>query len=461
MAQHLEVIIMDIKKQFTPQDKSRVRLEITIGQQDVSDFYHGILQKYAKTIQIPGFRKGKVPEKILEQKYGDAIKHDAEGDLINEAIEKAVETADKYEKPLAYSQAELDGTPVFEPGKDFSFAVVYDVFPKVEFKKLEGFEIEVPEASVKDEDMNRELEAIRERNGLVTDKEDGAPAENNDIATITYFETDDGENEIENSRRDGFVLTIGKSLDAYKLDEAVIGMKKGETKVVEKTYPEDYEFQGLAGQTKKFKITLDALKKNELPALDDELAQDVSEKYKTLDDLKADIRRNLQLTLENKISMMKTNSLLEKIIEANDFDLPESMVNVEMEARWRNLADRFRTDTSKLEKLMAATGSDKNTTFSNWRPETEKLLKSRVIVETLIQDRDISVTPEDVDAEIKKIAEKAGVSEEEAKKHYADPRSKEYLIDDIKEQRLYDQLLEKCTVKKGKEMSLEELLGDK
>lgn len=452
---------MDIQKRFTPQDKSRVRLEITIGQKEVSDFYRGMLQKYAKTIQIPGFRKGKVPENILEQKYGDALKHDAEGDLINDAIERAVENADKYEKPLPYSQAELDGEPVFDPEKDFSFAVVYDVFPKADLKKLEGFEIEVPDAAVEDGDVNKELEAIRERNALVTDKDDGAPAENGDIATITYCEIDGEGKEIENSRRDGFVLTIGKSFDAYKLDDAVIGMKKGETRDVEKAYPENYEFQALAGQTKKFKITLDALKKNELPALDDELAQDVSEKYKTLEDLKTDIRKNLQLAMENRISTIRTNALLEKIVEANDFPLPESMVNVELEARWRGLADRFRTDTSKLEKLMAATGSTKSATFDSWRPEAEKLLKSRVVVETLIQDRNITVSPEDVDAEINKIAEKSGVPVEEVKKHYADTRAKEYLIDDMKEQRLYGQLLEKCSVKKGEKTSLEELLGDK
>ena len=135
------------------------------------------------------------------------------------------------------------------------------------------------------------------------------------------------------------------------------------------------------------------------------------------------------------------------------------MVNVELEARWRTLADRFRTTPDKLEKLMAATGSDKAATFASWRPDTEKLLKSRVVVEMLIEARNITVTPEDADGEMAKIAEKAGVDPEEVKKHYADPRAKEYLIDDIKEQRLYDQLLEKCTVKKGKKQTYEEFFG--
>lgn len=450
---------MNVEKQFAPLEKSRMRLEIKISQADVSDFYQNVLRKYAASIQIPGFRKGKVPLNILEQKYGEAIRKDAEGDLINETIEEAVKDADKYERPLAYTQAELEGTPEFDPGKDFVFAVTYDVFPKANLKTLEGFTIEVPDVSVEDADINRELEAVRERNALVTDKEEGAAAETGDIATLRYCELDADGKETENTAREGFVFTIGKDSDPYGLSGIVTGMKKGETKETEKTYPEDYEYKIMAGKTIRLRVTVEALKKNELPALDDELAQDVSEKYKTLEDLKNDIRRNLELSLEDRITVQRNNALLESIVQANDFELPESMVNVELEARWRTLADRFRTTPDKLEKLMAATGSDKAATFASWRPDTEKLLKSRVVVEMLIEARNITVTPEDADGEMAKIAEKAGVDPEEVKKHYADPRAKEYLIDDIKEQRLYDQLLEKCTVKKGKKQTYEEFFG--
>lgn len=175
----------------------------------------------------------------------------------------------------------------------------------------------------------------------------------------------------------------------------------------------------------------------------------MSEKYKTLDDLKADIKKNMETALENKFKEIKSQALLEKLVEANPFELPQSMVGAELESRWQMLAQRFKTDVDQLEKLIVSSGQNKADMLESWKPEAEKLLKSRVIVELLLKDKEITITPEDIDAEFTKIAENAGVSIDEVKKHYADPRKKEYLIDDIKEQRLYGELLEKCTLTKG------------
>ncbi len=452
---------MDFEKKFTPLEKSRMRLDVKVAQKDAAEFYQDILQKYAKTLLVPGFRKGKVPLNVLENKYGPDLRQEAKSGLVNQVMEKVVEQADRYEAPLVYSQPVLDGSPEFNPEKDFSFAVEYDVFPKTDLKNLEGFEIEVPDVSVDEEDIQKELETVRKRNALIIDKEDDACAESGDIATLTYAEIDEDGNEVEDRKWESRIITLGEDSDIYGIDEVVLGMKKGETKETEKAFPDDYKYNLLAGKTIKLKVTVDALKKAELPALDDELAQDVSEKYKTLDDLKNDIRKSMELSLEDRLTSTRNSALIEKIIEANDFELPESMIGTELEARWQNLAIRFNANSSNLEKIMAGTDLNKPKLFADWRPSAEKQLKSRIVVETLIEQMGIDAAEEDAEKEMEKIAEKSGVSIDEVKKHYADSREKEYLIDDIKEQRLYDRLLEKCSVKKGKKQTLDEFFSGK
>jgi trigger factor len=379
---------------------------------------------------------------------------------MEKALGEIFEAASEFERPLPYSTPSMEERPQFDTDKDLSFSVTYDVFPKADVKTVDGFKLELPNVTIVDGDLKEELEAIRERNAVVVDRNDGDKAAKDNIATVNYSELDESSAVIAGTERQDFVFTIGTGYNIFKFDDEIVGMKKGETKDIVKSYPADFEDKDLAGKTKKIRVTLTALKERSLPALDDELAQDVSEKYKTLEDLKADIRKNMETALENKLKEMKSNALLEKIVEANPFELPESMVAAELESRWQMLAQRFRTDVAQLEKLMAASGQSKDDMLAGWRVEAEKLLKSRVIVEILLKDREITVTPEDVDAEYAKMAEGAGVTVDEVKKHYADPRRKEYLIDDIKEQRLYAALLEKCTVSKGKKMAFADLFKD-
>jgi trigger factor len=448
---------MNLNKQFTKLAKSRVQLDVTIEKAEIAKSYQELLQKYAKTIQIPGFRKGKVPVSVLETKYGEALKGDVAGDIIEKALGEIFESANEHERPLPYSQPSMEKAPDFAIDKDLKFTVTYDTFPEVKLGTVEGFKIEVPQVEIGDAEMKEELDAIRDRNAIVVDRNDGDKAAKDNIATVNYSELDEAGNVIPGSERQDFVFTIGTGYNVFKFDDEVTGMKKGETKDITKAYPADFEDKDLAGKTKKIRVTLTALKARNLPELDDELAQDVNEKFKTLADLKADIKKNMEVALGNKLKEIKSNALLEKIVEKNEFELPESMIAAELESRWQMLAQRFRTDMVQLEKLVTSSGQTKAAMLAEWRPEAEKMLKSRVVVELLLKDRAIDVTPEDVEAEFARIAEGAGISADEVKKHYADPRRKEYLIDDIKEQRLYAQLLEKCTLSKGAKTAFADL----
>ena len=242
---------MDYEKNVTLKEKSHAELSVKIKKADVQESYKKLLNKYSKELQIPGFRKGKVPVSVLETKYGDAIKGDLAGDLIEESLKEIFESLDEYERPLPYSYPELNEKPELKVEEDFSFTVHYDVFPKVEIKKTEGFTIEVPEASVSEKDIKKELERLQERNALVTACKEGASAEKDHIATIDYCELDDEGKTISGIERKDFVFTIGSGLNIYKIDDDIIGMKKGESKEITKTFPRMIQTRTLPEKQRK------------------------------------------------------------------------------------------------------------------------------------------------------------------------------------------------------------------
>ena len=443
--------VVKVTKKIEKLENSSVKLTVTIGKADVAASYNEVVAKYAKNIQIPGFRKGKVPVSVLERKYGDALKNDAVSEIVEKALGDIFEEMDKNksdDRPLPYSQPTIDDIPLLDTTKDLTFAVKYDVFPKVEVKNFDGIEIKVPEVKITDDDLKEELEAIRQRNAMVLDKKDDEAVAKDDIVTVNYCELDDKDAEIAGSQRQDFVFTVGTEQNIYKFDNEIIGMKKGETKDLTKE---------VEGENKKVRVTVTAVKVRNVPELDDELAQDVSDKYNNLEDMKNDIKKNLETALENKLKEIKSNSLLEQLVEKNPVELPASMVKAELDSRFRMMAQQFQTTTEQLEKMLTSAGQKKEDMLTQWTGDAEKMLKSRIIVESLLKEKDISVTAEEIEAEYEKIAAGAGVSVEEVKKHYEDPRSKEYLEDDAKEQKLYTMLFEQVKVSKGGKTTFAEL----
>ena len=426
--------------EFTSLEKSAVKLTVTIAKKDVQESYNGVLTKYTKNAQIPGFRKGHVPANILERKYGEGIKADALSEIIdsslNEIFEKETEN-----RPLPYQQPAMEKVPELDLTKDLTYSVTYDVFPKVEVNNLCGITVKEPQVTISDKDLENELKAIQERNAVVIDKKADEPAEKDNIVTVDY-EEENGE------KRNGYVFTIGSGEDAYGIEDQIIGMKKDETKEFEK-------------DSKKIKVTVKTIKVRNLPALDDELAKDVSEKFKTLDDLKKDISRNMEVAKNRKISEIKSQSLLEQLIEKNPFEIPASMLAAELDGRWRMMAQQFQTTPEQLKKMIESSGQTTESMLKEWTGDSEKMLKSRIIVDSLIKSKNISVTPEEIEEQYKKIAEEGGMDVEEVKKHYSDPRSKEWLIDDTKEQKLYNELYKEVKVSKGDKTTFADLFATK
>lgn len=447
---------MKLSKNYEKLEKSAVKLTVTVDKADVEATYKTVTAKYTKNAQIPGFRKGHVPAKILEQKYGDALRADTLSELIDSSLNEIFSDEKEY-RPLPYVQPSLENVPELDLSKDLTYTIKYDVLPTVEVKNFSGINVKEPQVSIGDAELQEELKGIQERNASVSNKADDAKVAKDDIVTINYSELDDKGNLVDGSKREGFVFTVGSGENIYKIDDDIIGMTKDETKEITKSYKKDDPDTELAGKTKKISVTVTAIKVRNIPALDDELAQDVNSKYKTLDDLKNDLKKQMETAKDRRVKEMKNNDLLSQLVEKNNFEIPESMLKAELEGRWNMMAQQFQTSPEQLEKMIIASGQTKEGMTSQWAQESEKMLKSRIIVESLIKARNISVTPEEIEAQYAKIAEDGGMSVEEVKKHYSDPRSKEYLIDDAKEQKLYDELYKEVKVSKGDKLAFADL----
>jgi trigger factor len=448
-----------LTKEFTSLEKSAVKLTVTIGKKEVEEAYKSTLSKYVKSAQIPGFRKGHVPASVLERKYGESIKADTISELIDESFRQIFDE-ETDNKPLPYAQPVMENAPDMDITKDLTYTVTYDIFPKVSVKDFSGISYKEPQVTIGDADINEELKNMQERNAMVVEKKDGTVAKD-DIVTINYCELDDNGNKIEGTDREDFVFTVGTGENIYKIDDEIIGMKKDETKSITKKYKKDDPDEELAGKTKNISVTIKAVKIRDLPALDDDFAQDCNEKFKTLDDLKADIKRNMETAVSRRLKELKNNEILLQLIEKNKFDIPASMLDMELKGRWDMMAQQFQTTPEQLDKMIAASGQTKEAMLKEWTGDSEKMLKSRIIVDSLIRDRNISVTPEEVEAQYAVIAEQGGMSVDEVKKHYEDPRSKEYLIDDTKENKLFEQIYSEIKISKGDKKSFKELFENR
>jgi len=445
-----------ISKEIKRLEKSNVQLNVTIPKEDVRSQYNDMLKEYSKTLQLPGFRKGKVPQEVLERKFAEALKGDAMGRIMESALQELFkeENLSRAERPLPYSTPELQGEPQFDLDKDLQFSVVYDVLPEVKIGQWKGLKAEYPYAEVEQLDIDRELEEIRERNAIVMDRDDSASAQNGDVVTIDYQILEEDGSTVSSMQRKDFAFTLGSGTNVFNFDDDIVGMKKDDSKTFDKSFGDDHFDTTLAGKTRKIQVTLTALKEKKLPDLDDDLAQDVDEKFKTLDDLKNNIKEKLGKNLDFRLREKKVNELLKVIMENTPVIVPESMIKTEVEGRFRRLARYYNMDPATIAQMMSGEGKDKE-----WRDAAEKALHSRLIIETLMEEQKIEVSDEEVENEFKSIAEANGAEIEDVKKHYNE-EAVFYLKEDIREKKITDLLLSENDLKPGKKENYLDFMSD-
>jgi len=444
------------EKKLEKLEHSKVRMTATVPMADVKSVYDEMMADYVKSVRIDGFRKGHVPPSVLERKFGDSLRLEAMSRVLEKAVDAAL--ADAEEKPLAYEAPALEGEPEFALDKDFSFSVTYDVFPHFELPSTEGIELEVPGVEVSEEDLAQELERIRERNAIVVEKTGEAAL--GDIVTVAYSELTEDGREVAGSKREDFTFELGKGLNLYKFDEEVVGMKAGDSKIFSKTYPGDFEYKDLAGKTVMLSVAVSKVKQKDVPALDDELAQDVSEKYKTLEDLKKAVREQLQSALDNRLRELKEKKLVDILLERTSIDVPESMVSAELSMRWESLKRDMGIDSDeKMESIAQYSGKSRQQLYEDWKPAVGKAIAGRLLLDKLVEKSGLEITEEDLSAEYARQAEGSAMSVEEVKAEYEKRQSVEYLKERMKETRFFDGLLATAKLGQGEKKSFVDFMS--
>lgn len=437
-------------------ENSKVSLKITIAQDQVQKEFDGLLNEYSQKAQIKGFRRGKVPVAVLKQKFGPNLEAEAMSNLIQKSLEQAF-TNVKH-KPLPYTRPELKDKPVFNITKDFSFEILYDTYPIITLPEYRGIPFIEHKAGVTDEDIERELKELQNKNSYIKDKEDDT-VERGDVVTIDYGEVDNEGNDIDKSKREGFVFEVGTGYNLYKIDEDILGLKRDEEKIIDKKYAEDYEYKELAARDIKLRVKIKAIKQKVLPKIDDELAQDVSEKYKTLNDLKAGIR----LKLENLATQYTKNDIISQVLEVlvkeAKIDLPQSMIDIEFDARWRRFILQHNTSEKILIAALKKEGKSKEDIFKEWLPDIGNNIKNALIREKIIQQEKIEVSEEEITAEIKKYADTHNISVEKARKKYEEAKLIDTLKNSLKNEKFSAFLVENSKKAKSKKVKFLDLLN--
>ena len=451
---------MKVEKEVSRLPDSAVKLSVTVSKEDVAENYTNLLKKYAKDIRLPGFRKGKIPTSVIERKFKDEITQEATGGIVNDALNQifADETA-KDIRPLPYMEPKLedDKLPVYTAGEDLKFAVVYDVFPTVEVKNFSDIVVQVPDVQIGQEEIDDELKAIQERNAVVLDKKEGESAQEGDIVSVDFHETDEAGESIAGSGKEDFVFTLGSDEDYYGLAGDIVGMKKGESKLLEKSWAEDFADKTLAGQTKKINLTVKSLKVKNIPELDDELAQDVSDKYQTLEDLKADVKVRLDAAKNTRLEEIKEKSLLSQLVEKNPIEVPKSMLEAQKQAQVRVMAGQYGISEETAQRILDA--SDKNA-IERFNSSAAETIKKQLVTDALIKERNISASDEDITSEIAQIALENGVTPDDVRYRYKEKEDMDFLINHIKEKKLFAELYKQVKVVTGEKVKFADLFKD-
>jgi len=450
---------MQLTSELELQEKSSAKLKITIPENEIKKVYDEIVIEYCKTLHIKGFRKGKVPSDVLIRKFGDALKDETAQRIVEKSLEEALEKAEH--QPLPYSTPTMvDKESKFELNQDFSYEIIYDIFPKVVLGEYTGYELEETEVEVTDEDLETELKNLQEQNSVVAEKKNPI-VEKNDIVTLDYVELDDENNEKEGTKRESFTFTVGTGYNLFQFDDDIEGLKKDEEKILEKEYPEDYKYPSLAGKKVKLKVKIGVVKEKSLPVLDDELAQDISDKYSTLEDLKTDIRSKLRLTADEKIREQNSAQLIEKIVSASSMEIPESMIKQELDMRWHSMLYQYRTTEKQLLAELEKENKTKDDLFVDWRQSAVESIKSSIVIEEIAKKENIVVAEDEIEEEIKKFAESQKMAIEDMRNTLKANKMLDNINLNIRNQKLFTYLLKHSKIKVGKKLKYSEFIQER
>jgi trigger factor len=373
-------------------------LTVEVSAEEVSKGLDAAFQKVVKTVSVPGFRKGKMPRGMFEKRFGvEALYQDALDFILPEAYGNAIDESGI--EPVDRPEIDIEQ---MEKGKELIFKATVTVKPEVKLGEYKGLEVEELDANVTDEDVANELKTLQERQAELVVKEEGT-AENGDTVVLDFEGFVDGE-AFEGGKAENHSLELGSGSFIPGFEEQLVGVKAGESKDVEVTFPEEYHAAELAGKPAVFKVTVHEIKGKELPSLDDEFAKDVDDEVETLDALKEKIKTRLVDSKKHEAEHHLRDTVVEKAAANAEVEIPEVMVTNEVNRMLQEFEQRLQTQGMNLELYFQFSGQDENALREQMKEEAQTRVKVNLTLEAIAKAENLEVTDEDVEAELEKMA---------------------------------------------------------
>ncbi len=413
------------------------KLTIECSAEEFENALNRAYLKNKKQIMIPGFRKGKAPRSMVEKMYGAGVFYeDAANDLIPDAYEKALE--DEACKDLdIVAQPDIDVTQIGK-GEPFIFTAEVTLRPEVELGQYKGFDIEKKTAEATDEELETELNRVREQNSRMIDVDD-RPVQDGDIAVIDYEGFCDG-TAFEGGKGENHELTIGSHSFVDTFEEQIIGHNIGDEFDVNVTFPEEYHSEDLKGKPAVFKVKVNNIRFKELPELDDEFAGEVSD-FETLDEYKEDLKKNIISRKQAELDNERRDEILKKAVENAKFEIPEKMIDFQARQMVNDYAQRLQMQGLSMDMYMKYTGQTMESMTEQMKDQAKMRIENSLVLDAIAKAEGIEVTDEDLEKEISRMAESYQIEPEKMNEYVTDAE-KDNIRKDLAIQKALDLIAE-------------------
>lgn len=414
-------------------------LNVEVDEEQVATALDKAFRKVVKKVNVPGFRKGKVPRGIFEARFGaESLYQDAIDILLPSAYIEAVEQTGI--EPVDRPEVDVEQ---FEKGKSFKFKAKVTVKPEVTLGEYKGIEVEAADTDVTDEEIAQELERLQQRHAELIVVDEG-PVQQGDTAIIDFEGFLDGK-PFEGGKGERYSLELGSGTFIPGFEEQVVGLNIAEEKEINVTFPENYQSEELAGKPAVFKVKLHEIKRKKLPELDDEFAKDISE-FETLEEYKQDLAAKLKERKEKEAQAARETAVIDKAAEAAEVDVPDVMIDHEVEHMVKDFENRLRMQGMNLDMYFKFSGQTKEALEEQMREDAAKRVRNNLVLEAIAKAENLEVTEEDTAEELEKLSGMYNISVDELRKMFTDNGYINTLTADLKVRKAVKFLVEHSKV---------------
>lgn len=388
---------------------TKKRLIVEMTSEEVGPRMEKAFKDASNAVRIPGFRPGKAPRRVIESYYGEKIREDLSRNLVTESLPKAIEEAQV--KPLTMPALEKS---VFSEAHNFNYTAVMDVYPSFVIGNYTGIDVEKQSVTVSDEDVEQQITYIRESHGKFDSIGDSRPSRNGDYLLIEYQGYEDGK-PLVGMNSNNLLLHLGSAEFHPSFDDALLGLKKGEKKEFTVEFENNFNRPAFSGKKVLFKVEVQDVKELHLPELDDEFVRGLNAEPKTVEDFRAEVKKEMLEQAEKRAEAQAKRAVIDKICEGVDMALPDILVEAENSSAVEEIVSNITRNGATLEKV----GVSREKLSEEMRPLAEKRVKEMLVIEEISSRENIDVDQEEVDHEFAMIAASTGQDAAEIKKYYA------------------------------------------